>query len=264
MTSDTSATTPIVVTKMPSTGWPTFSNLIDREASAFWRTRAWWWLALANVLLVNGLTGLATLGLARSGALARGDLASDELAQLFFVFHLIFAAGSAIVTAQSAVLGDEQDGSAAWILSKPVSRSTYLLAKALNLAVNAVVVGVLVPVAVIVPLWLWLGFAPSVATLVSIVGGLALLVTFFSTLTLMLGTLLPSRAAVVGTALVVLVAMIQLGQIFPHALPGGIPFTLATLLRDGQGVSATPFVVTLALIAACLGVAVWRFRRTEF
>jgi ABC-2 type transport system permease protein len=239
-------------------------NLVQREASAFWRTRAWWVQAVSYLLLANGLAGAATLGVARSGALARGDLASDEVGQLFFVFHFIFVAAGTIVTAQGSILGEKQRGTAAWILSKPVSRGTFVLAKGLALAAHAIAVGVLIPVAVMIPIWRWTGFTPSLPSLVLIVTGLALLVAFFSSLTLMLGTLFDSRAAIAGTALVTLFAMIQLGQVFPDVLPGGIPFALVPLLRNGPVSSATPFLVTLVATVAWFGVAVWRFRRTEF
>lgn len=241
-----------------------FRNLVQREASAFWRTRAWWVQAVSYLLLANGLAGAATLGVARSGTLARGDLASNEVAQLFFVFHFIFVAAGTIVTAQGSILGEKQRGTAAWILSKPVSRGTFVLAKGLALAAHAIAVGVLIPVAVMIPIWRWTGLAPSLPSLVLIVAGLALLVAFFSSLTLMLGTLFESRAAIAGLALVTLFAMIQLGQVFPDVLPGGIPFLLATLLRDGRLASVTPFIVTLVATVSWLGVATWRFGRTEF
>lgn len=241
-----------------------FRTLVAREGSAFWRTRAWWVQGLAYLLLVDGLTGLATLGVLRSGEAAGNDGASGELAQLFFVFHLVFVSAGTIVAAQRAVLGEKSRGTAAWILSKPVSRSAFLVAKALTLGANAVAVGVLAPVAVMVPLWWWTGFTVSPTALAVIIAGLALLVVFFSSLTLMLGALLESTSAVTGTALVVLFAMIQSGQAFPHVLPGGIPFVLAPLLNGGALPTVAPFLVTCAAIGACLAVAVGAFRRTEF
>lgn len=263
MTTETkrTATAAVAVKRTTTHG---LSNLVAREASAFWRTRSWWIQAVSYLLLVDGIAVLATLGVTSSGATARGDVTSNELAQLFFLFHLVFVSAGTIITGQGAVVDEKQRGTAAWILSKPVSRDTFLVAKAATLAGHAVVVGVLLPVLVMIPVWRWTGFTPSLPTLALIVAGLALLVTFFSSLTLMLGTLFESRAAITGTALVILFAMIKFGQVLPELLPGGIPFVLAPLLHGGGAPSATPFLITLAATSGCLGVAAWRFRRTEF
>lgn len=238
------------------------SNLFRKEMAAWWSTRNWWVQMLIYLTLINGLTGAALFGLTQSGELA--SVETTEVYLLFFVFHLLFASAGVIITSQGAVVGEKQQGTAAWILSKPVSRSSFLLAKYAAFGVNFLIVTVLIPSAVVYGIWTWTGLAPSLAALPVMLGGLALSVLFYLSLTLMLGTLFNSRAAVAGTAFVVLFLMIQLGQQLTTLLPGGIPFLLAEIVQGNTVPSTLPFYISGASSVLFLLVALWRFERTEF
>lgn len=236
-------------------------NLLGREASAWWHTRTWWVHLLAYLIVVDGLGMLVLLEVARGAPTSAGGLPPDATLP-FFVFHLLFVSAGVIVTAQDAIVGEVQRGTAAWILSKPVSRAHFVLAKMLGLGGGFLAVGVLAPLAAALPAWAALGLDLSAGDALVVFGGLALMVSFFLSATLMLGTLFSSRAAVAGSAFALLFVMTQFGPSLPHLLPGGIPFRLAELLQDGT-LGVTPFLTTAASVGAFLLVAVRRFERIE-
>lgn len=236
--------------------------LVRREASAWWGTRAWWMHLLVYALFVAGL-GAGALWQVTRGAVEATAAVPMEGFVPFFVFHLMFVGGGAILTAQGAIVGEVQRGTAAWILSKPVSREAFVLAKALGLGSGFAVVGVAAPLALMVPAWSALGATLDPGRLLLAAVGLLLVVAFFLSLTLLLGTLLSSRAGVAGSAFMVLFVATQFAQSLPQLLPTGIPFLLAEVLHGGTFGSPLPLVVTAAASGAFLWLACRRFARME-
>ena len=64
--------------------------------------------------------------------------------QIFILFSGIFAAGGVVVFAQDALIGEKRSGTAAWLLSKPVSRTAFLTAKLAADAIGILVTFVIV------------------------------------------------------------------------------------------------------------------------
>ena len=170
-----------------------------------------------------------------------------------------------IVLAQSRIIGDKQLGTAAWLLSKPLSRSAYLLSKLLADGVGILVtmIGVQGLVAY-AQLSAFTGGAFPVLPFLGALGLLALNLLFYLAFTLMLGTFFSGRSAVIGGALVLLFVQSQLGQsaLAPY-IPGALPFMAIQLLDGTPLLGILPIVATTVLIPVCMGVAIWRFRREE-
>lgn len=236
-----------------------FSNLLGKELRAFWGTRTWWINLLVYLLLINGLTALATFAGEAEG------MPIAERYMMFPVFHLIFAGGGTILAAQGLIVKEKEMGTAAWVLSKPVSRPAFLLAKFVAIAFNFLIVAVLVPSVFTYITWQFAGIVPDVADMALAALGLFLVLLFYQGWTLMVGTFLDSRTATAGLGFLMLYLQTQLGQGALGAyMPAGISFQMPTLFI-GEGLTAAlPYATTLIAVVLFALIAIWRFGRSEF
>lgn len=187
------------------------------------------------------------------------DQLSKNLAQ--------FGALAAIILAMGAVATEKDRGTAAFILSKTVSRGAFIGAK---VAAIGAVLAVSVALAVVVgwvytailfeplPVGGWIAFAFLTWL------GLAA----WAALTFLGSTVTGSAAAAAGIGFVALLvlsiagAVPSLGRVLPSGLAGPALALAAGLPVDAVDVLAA-VVVTSGIIAAALGVSVWSFRRQE-
>lgn len=181
-----------------------------------------------------------------------------------------FGALAAILLAMPLVSGEKDRGTAAFILTKPVTRRSFLLAKLAGLAIVlgastivAVIAGWIYTALLFEPLpvvgWVWLTI-------------LVMLWLFaFAALTFAGSVVTGSTAAAAGIGFV---ALLGLGIV--SAIPGLGKFTPGGLLGPATELAANsvsvaqlgtnllyPVVATIVLIAAAIGVAAWSFSRQE-
>ena len=170
----------------------------------------------------------------------------------------------------------KKSGTAAWVLSKPLSRPAFILAKltANSLAALLIMV-VLQGVVAYVQLQ---SFDPAPPDLIPFIAGLGLLalhLLFYLTLTLMLGTIFKDRAAVMGIAIGLLFGAQFIAQLAPVLVDilqwlivmplGTQPFPFAQLVMNGQPLpTVTPIIGTIVLTVVFVGIALWRFGNEEF
>jgi ABC-2 type transport system permease protein len=162
----------------------------------------------------------------------------------------------------------KNNGTAEWVLSKPVSRPAYVLAKLLPNTLGMAVTMLLIPG--IVGLFILRGFDPVAFSLSGFLiaqGIVALHLLFYITLTIMLGVLLSSRAPLLGIAIASLVggSMIPVVEIVQFT-----PWLLGELvILPLMGVPLPPIAITMLVSTAVwslvfIGIAIWRFERLEF
>jgi len=218
--------------------------------------------------IINGFAGLVGWAEGQDGEAARAVY--SEVVQVFFIIGGIAAALGVVSTTQGAIVGEKQLGTAAWIMSKPVSRSAFVLAKLLAHAGAFLVLAVAIPALVFCIQSLIAGW--GLPPLVPFAGGLAVLalhLLFYLALTVMLGTVFSARGPIVGIG----VGLIIAGQLLPNLLPQlstffpwRLPWAAGGLVL-GEAVSREAFVamgVTAAWTVLFVGVALWRFAREEF
>lgn len=239
-------------------------NLLRSGFRAWWATSTWW----IQVLIWVAVTAVPLAGLLFSDSDAS---VSDALT--VFAIMAMFTAIAVTILMQDEIVGEKKSGTAAWVLSKPVSRTAFVLAKLIPNAVGALVTMVLVPGAVAYAI---VAIAAEPVDPIGFVAGLGVIglnLLFFLTLTLMLGTLFDSAAAVIGIALGFAFGQ-QLLLSLP-VLPSALPWALvapvgqnsvsdASALMAGQPMPE-PMAVLVAA-AACVVfvlVAIWRFEHTE-
>jgi ABC-2 type transport system permease protein len=245
-----------------------FANLLRNENRAWWGTRKWWVHLLLWGVIINGFTGLIVWAEGSEGAAAIELYA--EAVQSFFIIGGIAAAIGVVTTTQGAIVGEKQLGTAAWILSKPASRSAFVLAKLVAHAGAFLVLAIGMPAVLLWVQAMRLGgpLLPLVPFLVGL-AVLALHLLFYLALTLMLGTLFSARGPIAGLG----VGLVIAGQSVPHLLPQVRPFfpwqlpSAAAGLVLGEPLLGEAFVAlgaTAVWTALFVAVALWRFAHEEF
>jgi ABC-2 type transport system permease protein len=264
-----------------------FGNIFSKENHQWWGTRQWLiqvviWLVLINgfVLFISVILpnlsrmnqALQTMS-ASEAAEVKATFVTQGLTYFFILSGMVAAAGVAIF-AQDALIGEKRTGTAAWLLSKPVSRTAFLLAK---LAADAIGIGVTIVFAqgVIgyVILRVGTGSDLHVPDFVAAMGLVTMFLFFFLSLTYMLGTMTNSRGLVIGVPLLLLFFanfgnfVPVLAKIMPWNLILDTRFSpsMAIMLAKGEPLTLiTPIIGTAVLSVLFIIVASWRINREEF
>ena len=264
-----------------------FRNLFRRENHQWWGTWQWViqvaiWLAIVNGILATIVLAAPKIEAAQAqaqlsaaeAAEAQADIAETGL-MVFFIFSGMAAGTGVVIIAQDALIGEKQSGTAAWVLSKPVSRLSFILSK-----LSADALGVLVTMVLVQGAVAWLiyragtSIALDIPRFLGALGLLFLALLFFLSLTYMLGTLFHSRGPVIGIPLLLVFGnsinnmLPFLGKVLPWNLVMDLgPGQPALALALAQGLplpTVTPILGTLGLTLVFVAVALWRFARQEF
>jgi len=183
---------------------------------------------------------------------------------------------SAIIISQDSIIGEKQSGTAAWVLSKPVTRAAFILSRLGADALGLLVTGVLIQGVIaytqisiaIKVIWPRLRFLEAL-------GLVFLYLIFYLTLMRMLGTLFKSWGLVVGISLPLAIGGNYLVQLVPF-LKLTTPWTffmpavcgemsLAFSLATGRPLFSVIPIISCILLSICFtAISVWRFQREEF
>ena len=250
-------------------------NLLRSELGSWFGTRTWLTHFLIWVGMIDGILLATLMSMQRSGEAAEMAGATETGVMLYCIFTGLFAAVGVVIIMQDAIVGEKQTGTAAWVLSKPATREAFVLTKWLGNMAGIIVMMVLVPglIAYVLISQLaqgsWMPFLPFLAGM----GCLAVCLIFFQTFTLMLGTLVNNRGAVIGLGLAFLFGQQFLANMLPvmwQVLPVGVflprdtEVTLASALMLGQPLpSLSPLLWTAGLSILFLVIGVWKFKRVE-
>ena len=252
-------------------GWQRgLRNMMRSEMSHWWKTRRWW----VNILVWTG-----SIVLILSGVLIGTPdepATAESVALVYAVFAGLIPAVAVIIMMQGAVVGEKKEGTAAWVLSKPVSRPAFMLSKLLANSLGVLGTMVVLP-----------GIAAY--TLYGIVSGtpwnpLAFLATlaviflsnfFFLSLTLMLGTFFDRRGPVMGISLgLLLLQQFILGMLpfLRYILPWNLVIpvnepvdaVVPCLLSGSHHYSIIPVLAVAFECILFVLVGLYRFNREEF
>lgn len=251
------------------------SVLLRKELLESWRTMRL--PIVAGLFLVVGLTSpLLAKFLPEIVKAAAGDqlpsipiptpVPADAVDQLWKNLAQ-FGAFAAIVLAMGSVATERDRGTAAFILSKTVSRGGFIAAKVVALGA---ILGLCVGLAIAVG-WVYTAILfepPPIGGWVAL-GFLAWLeLAAWAALTFLGSTVTGSAAAAAGLGfgaflvLSIASAIPNVGQFLPGGLAGPA-VALAAGLSVEVGDVLVPVVSTTVLIAVALGAAAWSFRRQE-
>ncbi len=260
-----------------------FGNLAAKKNRRWWRTRRWLVQSLVWLVIVNGLVAFV-LWVSPIAAEQQGAADALPVGQEFALMALtvflstlgIAPAIGVVIIGQDAMINEKNNGTAAWVLSKPASRVAFVLSKLSGNALGILFSMILVQgIAAYLQIWLATG---TTYPLLKFAGGLGLVylsLFFYLTLTIMLGALSNSRGLAVGLPLFILFGyqfLALLGpwivQIMPWNLTtplGTSPTSLAMALVLGQPLpTIVPLLATALWCLLFTAIALWRFNREEF
>ena len=261
------------------TGWQAgLKNLLRAEFRRWWKTRTWWiqslvWIGIVDLILVMVISA--------SKATDELALPASELIMLYGVFGGMFASVGVVILMQGAIVGEKNSGTAAWVLSKPISRAAFVLSKLVGNAINVAISAVLIPgIAAYFIITIGTGMSLSPVRFLAGIAALYLFSLYFLTFTLMLGSFFNSRGPVMG---------ISLGLILGQQFLLGIVMNISPILVDflpfqivmppqepgassiaGQFIlgipptSMMPIYSSIVAIFLFTAIAIWRFSREEF
>jgi ABC-type transport system involved in multi-copper enzyme maturation permease subunit len=251
-------------------GWRRgMGNMLKNEMDRWWKTKRWW-ISLLMWVVITAFIMSSTL-------FSKEQNAFDNTLIIFGIFVGVIPSIAVIITMQDVLVGEKHDGTAAWVLSKPVARPAFILPKLIGNGIGVLVTMVGAPVvAGYVLLSMFRGIPLDPLPFLAVMGVFFVSQFFFLTLTLMLGSLLNNRGAVIGIALAVLLAqqlivpaLPPLGYLLPWNLVatlGSTPDSLAYALLKGLPVQPV-HLITLGLVIfegiVFILICLWRFEKEE-
>jgi len=246
-----------------------FDNMFGKEMSDWFHTRRWLsqtivWIGIINVFLAFLLFVVPTM----EPSALESDPMSFGLA-FFFQMALIGGTIGTIILSQDEIVGEKQTGTAAWILSKPVSRTAFILSKLAANTIGILIFIVLIPgIIAIAELSMAAQRSVAIPSFLLGLGVLLLGLFFYLTLTLMLGVLFHQRGGVIGIGLGLFFGASLMINFIPelvYLMP--VQFqTVAPLLAIGQPLPKDLLIeigVTAAWCVVFMAVALWRFENQE-
>jgi ABC-2 type transport system permease protein len=265
---------PNVLLPVHGTDWRQgFANLLSKDNGTWWHTSRWWSQIIIWVLILNGILAVQLFAVPETATSGPGDPLTNGIV-IFMTMSMVTLTIGAIITAQGAVIDEKRSGTAAWVLSKPVSRTAFILSKLSAHGLGLLVTGILIPGTLA---FIMLSVAGTPVALGGFAAGLVLVfvnVLLYLTLTLMLGTLFDGRGAVIAIPLAFLFSaqlLIRLAPwlaaITPWGFLFGAPGTQPPVVQVALGQASLPVSATIASLGWCVlftAVALWRFGREEF
>ena len=260
-------------------GWLAgFGNMLAKEMGEWFRTRRWLWQLLIWVILINGYVafmlfvipwfqskGVPTIGTGDTSAIP------PESSGLYWALPMmvIFGAAGAVIMAQDEVIQERETGTAAWILSKPAARSSFILTKLLSNLFGALIFIMVLPGLVTLgETYLAAHKVVSLVSFLEAMGVVWLALAFYISLTILMGVQSGSRGPVLGVALGILFGGRMLAGFFPpivYILPVSMD-GVAQVLAMGMPLPAMfvwQVISTAILTIVVTLVALWCFHKTE-
>jgi ABC-2 type transport system permease protein len=251
-----------------------FGNMLDKELGEWFHTRRWLVQVVVWLLLINGFLTLILFVLPKvdpQQPSSANPIPLDALGLTqFFSLAIQFGSIGMIILSQDEIIREKQTGTAAWMLSKPVSRQSFILTKLLANSIGGLVFILAIP-AVIAFIEIAIAAQHGLALIPFLLGiGTALVgLLFYLTLTLMLGVFFEQRAPVLGIAFGVMFGA-QIASAFVKQVSYVLPVSfngIAVAAAQGTSLPAvgiSQLACTAAWSVVFTLIALWRFQKLEF
>ncbi len=252
------------------TGWNRgLRNMLRSGLARWFKTKTWW----IQCLIWGGLAAIFVSPVVFLKVPPR----PMETLMISFIFVGLFPAVGVIIVMQDAIVGEKRDGTAAWVLSKPLTRTAFVISKVIANSIGILVTMVIVPWSIVFAVMsithestlIPLGFF-------GVIGVIIISHVFFLSLTLMLGTFFGSRGPVIGIPLAVLFLQQNILGFLPslrYVLPWNLivplgntnPLVISLIMgTPRQADHLILLMVTVVEIILFILIGLWRFNREEF
>ncbi len=271
-----SANVSVPFKRVEEKGWRRgLGNLLQGEYSAWFKSSRWWKQLLLWFAIINGMMFLMVIATTEA---AKDGNEGPPLLLMYGLFGGLMLAVGVMIIMQRVLVGEKHSGTAAWVLSKPVTRTAFVVSRLTVNSIAILLTSVIVPgVIFYITLGLFseygwlspLGFAAGLLMV-------ALHTFYWIALVLMMGTLSESSAAVIGVPMALFFAFWMVPSLIPDLMyisPLQLAFNpnsentvpLAVSFMTGEPVfSWLPLISTVVFSIIFIVVAIARFNRQEF
>jgi ABC-2 type transport system permease protein len=197
---------------------------------------------------------------------------------MYGIFGGMFVAFGVMIIMQRVLVREKQQGTAAWILSKPVTRTAFVVSRLIVNSMAILLTSVIVPGVI---LYITLGAFSDIGWLSPVGFAIGLLMVALHTFywiafALMMGTLLESSGGVIAVPMVLYFAFWYAPSLIPHLMyisPLLLTFSpapeqmsaLSVSFMTGEPVfSWLPLISTVVSCVVFIAIAIQRFNRQEF
>jgi ABC-2 type transport system permease protein len=257
-------------------GWKRgLGNLLRGEYSAWFKSSRWLKHILMWFAIVNGMMIMMIIAAADA---AKEGFDGPPVLFMYGIFGGMFVAFGVMIIMQRVLVREKQHGTAAWVLSKPVTRTAFVVSR---LAVNSIAILLTSVIAPGTILYISLGLFSDIGWLSPFGFAAALLMVSLHTfywiaLTLMMGTLVESSSVVIAVPMVLyfvfwygpslIPALIYISPILLTFSPTPEQMgALSVSFMTGEPVfSWLPLISTVISCVIFIAVAIRRFNRQEF
>ena len=252
------------------TGWRRgLSNMLRSGLARWFKTKTWW----IQCLIWGGIAAIIFIALAFN----RYQPPVVDLLMISFIFTGLFPAVGVVIIMQDAIVGEKREGTAAWVLSKPLTRPAFVLSKVIANSIGVLVTMIIVPFCIAFTIIAIVHKSTMVPLgIFEAMGVIFISHFFFLSLTLMLGTFFSNRGPVIGIPLAILFLQQNILGFLPslrYVLPWNLvvplgstnPLTLSLIM--GTPVQSDHLILLLAIALECilfLLIGLWRFNQEEF
>ncbi len=253
-----------------------FLNIFNREINAVFKTKSWWIQIIIFTLIINGFLSVFLWVIPAVTSIDPElvpPITPDEVIGVFFQFSYLVLTISVIIMLQGYIIVEKQSGTAEWILSKPVSRSAFILAKLASKMLSIFVIIIIFQGFFSYMLFM---MSPSVSIhpILYLFSFLVLFLhlLFYVFLTTMLGIIFKNRGAVLGICLGVYLGQKIFFGVFDTLLNKVIyvfpdrmeVISIFLLLKERMGLPYLAIILsTLIYIMVFLAVSLYWFNREE-
>jgi ABC-2 type transport system permease protein len=256
-----------------SGGLAGFGNMLSKELGEWFGTRRWLWQSVIWLSIINGFIAFLLFVIPRidpGEAPGVENPPADIMGlTLFFTFAVLAGSIGMIIMAQDEIIQEKQSGTAAWILSKPVARQSFILTKMLsNIIGGAIFIVALPGLVTLVEVYLAIQQGVPLLPYLAGAGVVLLALIFYLSLVIMSGVLFEQRGPVMGIAFGVMFGGLIASQFAPQVgyfLPVSMEkIALAVSQSQPLPAMAVSQVITTAVWSILFTlVALWRFKRSE-
>ncbi|MHA2309809.1 MAG: ABC transporter permease, partial [Candidatus Heimdallarchaeaceae archaeon] len=238
-------------------------NSLMRNELAKWKTGFWWIQIIVWLVLINGI--IISVATRRYSPFDLYDTAN-----IYSMSSFAFVAIWVAILAQDSIIGEKKAGTAEWILSKPVSRTAFILSKFFSILFGSFISMALLPgisAYIVISIYntTWLPFSSFFSGILV----LAVILILFLTLTLLLGTIFNTRVVVLGIPILFIILQFFLieemlkGAVYFLPWVLGVPSdhanaeSIVTSLISGEPIfSLVPIFLTIAFSIIFLFLAI--------
>ncbi len=257
-------------------GWRRgLGNLLRGEYSAWFKSSRWWkhllmWFSIINLMMIIMI--IASVQAAQDGK------DGPPILFMYGIFGGMFVAFGVMIIMQRVLIKEKQSGTAAWVLSKPVTRTAFVVSRLVVNSITVLLTSVIVPgVILYISLGLfsdfgWLSPLGFIAALLMV----SLHTFYWIALVLMMGTLFESSSGVIAVPMTLFFIFWMGTDLIPSLIyisPLLLTFSpapdqmssLFVSFATGEPVfSWLPLISTIVSCIIFIAVAIWRFNRQEF